>query len=91
MEPMVIRRLEEWRRPLAKIQAVEVDKGAFSFDAPGKGWYVLTVRPSKNSFSLTGCDAPVFLSNCRRREFMPESMIVALPAMTSVNINSERK
>ena len=93
MEPMVIRRLEEWKRPLAKIQAVEVDKGAFSFDAPGKGWYVLTVRPSKNSFCLTGCDAPVFLSLSHggRREFSPDSMVAALPAMTSVNINSERK
>ena len=90
---ITVRKVGEWDRPLAKIKAVELDKGSFSFDAPNRGWYVLTVNPGRNSFSLTGCDVPVFLSlshgGCR--EFVPDSMIVALPPIASVNIKTERK
>lgn len=90
---VTVRKVGEWDRPLAKIKAVELDKGSFSFDAPDRGWYVLTVNPGRNSFSLTGCDAPVFLSLSHggRREFVPDSMIVALPPIASVNIKTERK
>lgn len=74
---IAIRQLEGGGRKLLSVHPT-VQGGGIVFNAPAAGWYVLSVKTGSNGFSVTGCNAPVYLSLGAAREFDAASPCVVL-------------